>query len=193
MHCGTGFLAGVFDASPEKSSDTGWKACATKVNPAGLEYRIDLRPIKSCMPTQFEIRNCLDADCDEVLELWKNADAVPTVTDTIAELKRTLAEGIAMVMVAVDTNNRIVGSVIGGWDGWRGNIYRLAVAPEARRIGLAGILVKEVSTRLARERGACRITALVERAHPDAVGFWDSMTAEGYAYDPRIARYVKTV
>jgi ribosomal protein S18 acetylase RimI-like enzyme len=145
------------------------------------------------MPTQFRIRNCLDADCAAVLELWKQADAVPTVTDTIAELQRTLTEGIAIVLVAVDTTDRIVGSVIGGWDGWRGNIYRLAVAPDARRLGLAAALVREVSARLARERGARRITALVERAHPDAVGFWDSMATDGYTYDPRIVRYVKTV
>ena len=92
-----------------------------------------------------------------------------------------------------DASDRIVGSVIGGWDGWRGNIYRLAVAPEARRHGVAAALVREVSARLAREKGARRITALVEKAHPDAVGFWDSMASEGYVFDPRIVRYVKTV
>jgi ribosomal protein S18 acetylase RimI-like enzyme len=145
------------------------------------------------MPTQFRIRNCLDADCAAVLKLWKSADATPSVTDTIAELQRTLTEGIAIALVAVDTTDRIVGSVIGGWDGWRGNIYRLAVAPDARRLGLAAALVREVSARLARERGARRITALVERSHPDAVGFWDSMATDGYTYDPRIVRYVKTV
>jgi ribosomal protein S18 acetylase RimI-like enzyme len=145
------------------------------------------------MATQFRIRNCLAADCSAVLELWKQADAVPTVTDTIAELQRTFTEGIAIVLVAVDTTDRIVGSVIGGWDGWRGNIYRLAVAPDARRLGLAAALVREVSARLAHERGARRITALVERVHPDAVGFWDSMATDGYTYDPRIVRYVKTV
>ena len=93
-----------------------------------------------------------------------------------------------------DASDRIVGSVIGGWDGWRGNIYRLAVAPEARRHGAAAALVREVSARLAREKGARRITALVEKAHPDAVGFWESMASEGYILIRAcIVRYVKTV
>ncbi len=92
------------------------------------------------------------------------------------------------VIFLVATTGRIVGSVIGGWDGWRGNIYRLAVAPEARRHRVAAALVREVSERLGREKGARRITALVEKAHPDAVGFWDSMASEGYAFDPRIVQ-----
>jgi len=45
-------------------------------------------------------------------------------------------------------DEEIVGSVIGGWDGWRGNIYRLAVAPEYRRRGIARSLMKEVSQAL---------------------------------------------
>jgi ribosomal protein S18 acetylase RimI-like enzyme len=145
------------------------------------------------MSGPIHIRKCVPADCAEVLRLWLDADATPSVTYTLAEVQRTIDEGYAIFLVAADARDRIVGSVIGGWDGWRGNIYRLAVAPEARRHKVAAALVREVSARLAREKGARRITALVERAHPDAVGFWDSMTSEGYVFDRRIVRYVKTV
>ncbi len=145
------------------------------------------------MSKPTNIRKCTRDDCAEVLQLWKNADAVPTVTDTLDELRRTIDEGDAIVLVATDANGDIVGSVIGGWDGWRGNVYRLAVAPEARRHKVAAALVREVSARLASEKGARRITALVEKAHPIAVGFWDSMESEGYFFDPRIVRWVMTV
>jgi len=145
------------------------------------------------MSAPIHIRKCVPADCAEVLKLWLDADATPSVTDTLEEVQRTVAEGDAIVLVATDAKDNIVGSVIGGWDGWRGNIYRLAVAPEARRHKVAAGLMREVSARLAREKGARRITALVEKAHPDAVGFWDAMTSEGYVFDPRIVRYVKTV
>jgi ribosomal protein S18 acetylase RimI-like enzyme len=139
------------------------------------------------------IRECRRADCPEVLQLWKSADATPSITDTLEEVQRTVEQGDAIFLVVTDASDCIVGSVIGGWDGWRGNIYRLAVAPEARRNGVAAALVREVSAWLAREKGARRITALVEKAHPDAVGFWDSMESEGYRFNPRIVRYVKTV
>ena len=145
------------------------------------------------MSNPIHIRKCTRADCAEVLQLWKRADATPSVTDTLDEVQRTVAESAAIFLVATDASGHIVGSVIGGWDGWRGNIYRLAVAPEARRHKVAAALVREVSALLAREKGARRITALVEKAHPDAIGFWDAVASEGYVFDPRIVRYVKTV
>jgi ribosomal protein S18 acetylase RimI-like enzyme len=145
------------------------------------------------MSGPINIRKCIQDDCADVLRLWLDADATPSVTDTLAEVQRTVDEANVIFLVATDATNRIVGSVIGGWDGWRGNIYRLAVGPEARRRRVAVALVREVSARLASEKGARRITALVEKAHPDAVGFWDAMASEGYSFDPRIVRYVETV
>jgi ribosomal protein S18 acetylase RimI-like enzyme len=145
------------------------------------------------MSTAINIRICTRADCAAVLQLWLDADATPSLTDTIDEVQRTVADDSAIFLVATDASGRIVGSVIGGWDGWRGNIYRLAVAPEARRHRVAAALVREVSARLAREKGARRITALVEKAHPEAVGFWDAMASEGYVLDPRMVRYIQTI
>ena len=144
------------------------------------------------MDNSIRIRPCTSDNCAEVLRLWKAADATPSLTDTLEELQRLVREGHAIFLVATDASGCIVGSVIGGWDGWRGNIYRLAVAPEARRHGVAAALVREVSARLEREKGARRITALVEKAHPDAVGFWDSTALHGYVLDARIIRYMRT-
>ena len=145
------------------------------------------------MDDSIRMRDCTSDDCAAVLALWKAADATPSVTDTLDELQRVVREGHAIFILAVDARVRIIGSVIGGWDGWRGNIYRLAVAPEARRHGVAGALVREVSDRLAREKGAHRLTAMVEHAHAHASGFWNSMASQGYTLDPRLVRYVKTI
>jgi ribosomal protein S18 acetylase RimI-like enzyme len=144
------------------------------------------------MEASIRFRECTSDDCPEVLALWKAADATPSLTDTLDELQRLVREDHAIFLVATDASGRIVGSVIGGWDGWRGNIYRLAVAPETRRHGIAAALVREVSERLEREKGARRITALVEKAHPDAVGFWESTPLHGYVLDARIVRYIRT-
>ena len=137
------------------------------------------------------IRPCRVEECRSVLSLWERAGAIPSPTDSLGELEQLIAHQPDGLLVAVQ-DGVIVGSVIGGWDGWRGNVYRLAVAPEARRRGLARRLVDDAE-RVLKARGARRISALVERHEPHAVGFWDSLTDLGWRRDDRMMRYIKNV
>ncbi len=134
------------------------------------------------------IRDCRVEDIEAVLELWRQADATPSVTDTAEDLRRAVVESPAHTLVA-EAGGRLVGSIIGTFDGWRGNIYRLAVHPAFRRRGVARALVAEAEERLARQ-GARRITALVEKEHPGAMSFWEAV---GYPVDGRIVRRVRSV
>jgi len=124
-----------------------------------------------------------------VLELWARAGASARLTDT-PEVLAQLLESTQSVLLLAEIDGGLAGTVIGGWDGWRGNIYRLAVVPEYRRRGVASALMREVDAALA-AMGARRITALVERDHPWAVGFWNALERAGYRYDPTMTRYVK--
>jgi ribosomal protein S18 acetylase RimI-like enzyme len=134
------------------------------------------------------IRVCRLADAEAVLELWRQADATPGVTDTAADLRRAIGDSPAHVLVA-EAGGRIIGSIIGTFDGWRGNIYRLAVHPDCRRQGVARALVAEVEKRMT-QQGAKRITALVEKEHPWAMTFWQAV---GYRVDERIVRRVRNL
>jgi ribosomal protein S18 acetylase RimI-like enzyme len=136
----------------------------------------------------LSIRACRLEDIEGVLELWRQAEATPGVTDTADDLRRAVAESTAHVLVA-EVGGRLVGSIIGTFDGWRGNIYRLAVHPNCRRQGIARALVAEAEKKLA-ERGAKRITALVEKDHPWAMSFWEAI---GYRADERIVRRVRNL
>lgn len=133
------------------------------------------------------IRPCRPDEGPALLDLWHHADASPSPTDTTEQVDQVIQDAAASVLVAVD-DDLLVGSIIGGWDGWRGNLYRLAVLPSYRRRGVARALVAAAEERLA-ARGARRVSALVEHDHPWAVGFWDSI----YEPDPRMIRYVKKV
>ena len=136
----------------------------------------------------LSIRACRLEDIEGVLGIWRQADATPSVTDTADDLRRATADSPAHVLVA-EVEGRVIGSIIGTFDGWRGNIYRLAVHPEHRRQGIAGALVSEVEKRLIRQ-GAKRITALVEKDQPRAMNFWEAV---GYGVDERIARRVRNL
>src|SRR5262245_47342109 len=137
---------------------------------------------------RLSIRACRVDDTEVVLELWRQADATPGVTDTAEDLRRTIADNPAHVLLA-EAGDRVIGSIIGVFDGWRGNIYRLAVHPGYRRQGVARALVAEVEKKLA-EQGAKRLTALVEKDHPWATGFWQAV---GYCPDSRIVRHVRNL
>jgi ribosomal protein S18 acetylase RimI-like enzyme len=136
----------------------------------------------------LSIRACRPAEVAAVLELWRHADATPSLTDTADDLRRAVSGGPADVLVA-DVGGSVVGSVIGTFDGWRGNIYRLAIHPGYRRRGVARALVAEAERWLA-QKGAKRVTALVEKEHPWATAFWE---ATGYQADGRIVRHVRNL
>ena len=138
--------------------------------------------------SKWKIRECVQEEVPAILNLWREAGATVSATDTASALLQAVAESPAFVLVA-EVDGDLIGSVIGTFDGWRGNIYRLAVHPSYQRRGIARALVAELEQRLA-EQGVKRITALVERDHPWATGFWDAIE---YERDTRMVRYARNL
>jgi ribosomal protein S18 acetylase RimI-like enzyme len=120
----------------------------------------------------LSLRTGRSVDLEDVLRLWSDAGSVATSTDDLPSLARLVARDPAALVVAED-DGVIVGSVIAGWDGWRGSIYRLAVSPAHRRAGLGAQLLAEAERRLT-DQGAVRLQAIVDDEDPGATGFWQS-------------------
>jgi ribosomal protein S18 acetylase RimI-like enzyme len=134
-----------------------------------------------------ELRSATSADVDAILAFWVRAGVEPSTTDDAPSIEQLLARSPDALVVATD-GNTIAGSIVVGWDGWRGTMYRLAVAPEYRRSGIATALVAEAEGRLARQ-GARRLHLIVDRELPGAVAFW---SAVGYTPTGQ-ARLVKNL
>ena len=143
------------------------------------------------MMSEIIIRPCRREECPAILDLWKLAETIPSTTDTLEALELMLRRDGDLLLVA-ERVGQIIGTVMGGWDGWRGNIYRLAVLPEYRRRGIGSALVREVEDRL-KSRGVKKISIMVERADELANDFWNALEKSDYHYDPRIIRYTKTL
>ena len=126
------------------------------------------------------------ADAAEVLALWRTAGAEPSHTDDVESITQLVTHDAKALIVAEDAG-RIVGSIIAGWDGWRGSIYRLAVVPGHRRRGLGRELLAAAEQRLA-EAGAARLQAIVVETDSQATGFW---RATGWQQQTERLRFVK--
>jgi ribosomal protein S18 acetylase RimI-like enzyme len=136
------------------------------------------------------IRPCRLEECGEILELWRDAGSTPSISDSIDNIERALKTSNGLLLVA-EYQSRIIGTVMGGWDGWRGNIYRLAVLPRFRRQGIGRTLVQELEKQLV-SKGVSKISVLVEKGEELAIAFWESMKNEDYRADERLIRYAKS-
>ncbi len=117
----------------------------------------------------------LDRDYEAALALWQTGG--PGVgmgrSDTRPEIAKKLAHDPDLCLVA-EVDGRLAGTVLGGFDGRRGLVYHLAVAPDLRRRGVARALMAELERRL-EARGCRRCYLLVRRGNAEALSFYAAL------------------
>jgi GNAT superfamily N-acetyltransferase len=133
----------------------------------------------------MKFRTAAPHEAELILRFWQESGASMGATDHIEHVRRVVSHPAAVMLLAV-AGDEIIGTLLGAFDGWRGNLYRLVVHPTHRRQGIGRQLVREVEQVFA-EWGVERITALVEVDRPWATAFW---TAVGYPRDDHVVRHV---
>jgi ribosomal protein S18 acetylase RimI-like enzyme len=111
-----------------------------------------------------------------------------SAADRLDDVERLIEDSPAALLVA-ERGGEIVGALIAGWDGWRGNMYRLAVSREHRREGVGTALTRTGEEYL-HSCGVRRVTALVAFEDEAAGAFWESA---GYPEDREIGRRVRNL
>jgi ribosomal protein S18 acetylase RimI-like enzyme len=138
---------------------------------------------------QVTVRRSRQVDVPAVLKLWATTRSDHASRDDRSEdVEQLVADSPAALLVA-ELDGELVGALIAAWDGWRGNMYRLAVREDQRRTGI-GLALTRAGEEYLYERGARRVTALVAFDDEAAGGFWDSA---GYPRDAAIGRRVRNL
>nr|WP_062338682.1 GNAT family N-acetyltransferase [Herbidospora sakaeratensis] len=132
------------------------------------------------------IRPATPADVDAILEFWVAAAEGTDRRDDPAKV-HALIERDPEALLVYELDGAVVGTVIAGWDGWRAHLYRLAVAPQARRRGLARQLIAAAEERF-KALGAFRVDAMVLHDNTDAHPAW---AATGYVMQEQWGRWVR--
>lgn len=116
-----------------------------------------------------------DADWDAVHALW--ARCGPGVqfsrSDEPQEIQKKLQRDPDLFVLA-ERNGQVIGAVMGGYDGRRGLVYHLAVAPEARKHGIGAALMGELESRM-KAKGCLKSYLLVTRDNADVLAFYRAL------------------
>ncbi|MEU0782093.1 GNAT family N-acetyltransferase [Streptomyces sp. NPDC006173] len=136
--------------------------------------------------TDLWIRAAAPEDLDAVLAFWKTAAEGTSISDDRDGVERLLARDPESLLLA-ERGGELVGTVIAGFDGWRCHLYRLAVHPDRRRLGIGSALLAAAEERFV-ELGGRRGDAMVLRRNESAHHAW---RAAGYAPEEHWRRWVK--
>jgi ribosomal protein S18 acetylase RimI-like enzyme len=129
------------------------------------------------------------ADVDSVLLFWQEAaEDANRPEDTPEAVQRLIARDADALALVLD-DERIVGSLLVGWDGWHCHLYRLAVDPEYRRRGIGSALLERAEERFV-DFGGTRADAMVLDGNDTAHRLW---SRAGYARQAEWSRWVKTL
>jgi ribosomal protein S18 acetylase RimI-like enzyme len=144
------------------------------------------------MSRQISIREFrFPQDYDAALTLWTAMEKGVHVgpSDTPEEIQKKLQRDPDLFLVA-ERDGRIIGTVIGGYDGRRGFIYHLAVDLEYRRNGIASQLMAEVEQRL-RAKGCLKCYLITFKDNDEAMDFYEKLGWREMAEDRLLGKVLQ--
>ena len=118
----------------------------------------------------MQIRDFQNADRDVVIELWHKCGITRPWNDPSKDIARhqTVADNWFLVG---EHDERIVATVMVGYDGHRGWVYYLAVDPQCQRSGYGRALMA-AAEKLLRDAGCPKVNLQVRRDNVDVIEFY---------------------
>lgn len=123
-------------------------------------------------PVRFQVRPASAGDVESVQQFWDECGLGRASAD---EMHALMTNASTAIFVAPE-GNRVLGTAVASFDGWRAYVYHVAVAPSARGQGLGHQLMEEAERHLAR-RGARYVYVMVNQDNTEGLAL---IGATGY-------------
>ena len=128
------------------------------------------------------IRPYQPMDEEQVVELWRLCGLVVPPNDPRQDIERKRQVQPELFLVGI-VEERVAATVTAGYDGHRGWLYSLAVAPHLQGQGLGRQMVEEAETRL-KALGCRKVNLQVRASNAAVIGFYESL---GFAVEERVS------
>jgi ribosomal protein S18 acetylase RimI-like enzyme len=132
---------------------------------------------------QLQIRPFERSDTSKLEELWGKVFVEDPPWNAPANMIANKLEVQPELLLVGMLDQVLVGAVMAGYDGVRGWIYHLAVAPEARRRGIATELVRTAETDL-RKLGCSKVNLQIRASNSEGVAFYQKL---GFIIEERVS------
>jgi ribosomal protein S18 acetylase RimI-like enzyme len=117
-----------------------------------------------------------------VIDLWKKCDLIVSQNDPREDIQKKLDFQPELFFIAL-LKNKVIGSVMAGYDGHRGWLYYLAVLPEYQKRGYGRQLVEKAVNEL-RKLGCLKVNLQVRTGNASVVDFYKNL---GFKEEERVS------
>lgn len=138
--------------------------------------RVEEEPI--VIERELTIRPFAPGDEAALIALWARCDLIRPWNDPRKDIQRKLGLQPELFLIG-QRDTELVASVMAGYEGHRGWINYLAVAPEYQGQGLGRLILDHAEERL-RELGCAKINLLVRATNDKVIAFYERL---GYRRD----------
>ena len=97
--------------------------------------------------SDITIRPYSEGDLNSIVSLWEICELSRPWNDPVKDIERKLTVQRDLFLI-LEKNGEILGSVMGGYDGHRGNVYYFGVHPEHQNKGLGSKIMNTLITHL---------------------------------------------
>jgi ribosomal protein S18 acetylase RimI-like enzyme len=126
----------------------------------------------------LQIRPYQPTDERDVIQIWQSCKLITPANNPQRDIARKMRVHPELFLIAT-IDEQVIGTCMVGYEGHRGWINYLAVAPEYQRQGIASHLMAAAEARL-KALGCPKINLQVRSTNTDVIKFYESV---GYAVD----------